>query len=249
MSPQDSNGPGEEAGLPPASGTSAKTILVIDVGGTHVKLFASDQRTRLKFDSGPDMTPDLMMTQVRALTAGWHYDVVTIGLPTPVKHGSAASEPHNLAPGWVGFDFEKAFGRPVRILNDAAMQALGDYRGGSMLFLGLGTGLGAALIVDDVLMPLELAHLPYRKGRTYEDYIGLRGLARLHRKRWRRHVDNIVALFSTALQVDDVVLGGGNARLLKVPPPGARLADNSNAFLGGIRVWNGCGGEATPTRR
>lgn len=220
-----------------ASGGSSRNILVIDVGGTHVKLLATGQETRREFDSGPNMTPDEMVTQVKALTSDWNYDVVTIGFPAPVRDGKPAAEPYNLGSGWVDFDFEKAFGHPTRILNDATMQALGDYRGGRMLFLGLGTGFGSALIVDDVLVPLELAHLPYRNGRTYEDYVGLHGLERMGKKKWRKHVDKVTALFKAALEVDDVVLGGGNAKQLKTPPPGVRLADNDNAFLGGFKYW------------
>ncbi|MEO7102257.1 MAG: ROK family protein [Gemmatimonadaceae bacterium] len=217
---------------------NSKNILVIDVGGTHVKLLATGQQTKREFDSGPDMTPDVMMAQVKSLTSDWQYDVVTIGFPAPVRDGKPAIEPHNLGSGWVGFDFEKAVGRPVRVLNDAAMQALGDYHGGRMLFLGFGTGLGSALIVDNVLAPLELGHLPYRKGHTYEDYVGLRGLERMGKKKWRRHVEKVTALFRAAFEVDDIVLGGGNAKQLKAPAPGTRLADNNNAFLGGFQYWD-----------
>jgi len=214
-------------------------ILVIDIGGTHVKVLATGHRQRVEFPSGPKMTPAKMVAAVRTATAGWQYDAVSIGYPGPVVHGHPLCEPHNLGPGWVGFDFKKAFGgRPVKIINDAAMQALASYKGRRMLFLGLGTGLGAALIVDGVLEPLELAHLPYQKGRTYEDYLGLAGLKRLGKRKWRRHVNEVVKLFKAALEADYVVLGGGNARLLKKLPPGSCLGNNANAFRGGYRLWS-----------
>ena len=212
-------------------------ILAIDIGGTHVKVLATGRRKHLQIDSGPTMTPKRMASAVRAATAGWKYEAVSIGYPGPVVHGHPVAEPHNLGRGWVGFDFRKAFGLPVKIINDAAMQALGSYRGGRMLFLGLGTGLGSALIVDGVLEPMELAHLPYKNGRTYEDYVGLAGLKRFGGKKWRRHVADVVAQLKKALQADYVVLGGGNAKLLKRLPPGSRLGDNANAFLGGFRLW------------
>ncbi|MGH7977514.1 MAG: ROK family protein [Limisphaerales bacterium] len=213
-------------------------ILVIDVGGTHVKVRASGQKNKAQIPSGPEMTAKEMVAAVRKITANWKYDAVTIGYPGPVLHGHIVSEPHNLGHGWVKFDFKKTFGRPVKIINDAAMQALGSYRGKRMLFLGLGTGLGSAMIVDGVLEPMELAHLPYKKGRTYEDYIGLAGLQRLGKKKWRRHVNNIAEQLKTALEADYVVLGGGNARLLKKLPPGGELGDNDNAFRGGLRLWS-----------
>ena len=178
-----------------------------------------------------------MVTLVRRATAKWKYAAVSIGYPGPVLHGKPVSDPHNLAPGWVGFDFRKAFGRPVKLMNDAALQAIGSYKRGRMLFLGLGTGLGSALIVDGVIEPMELAHLPYKKRGTYEDYIGLRGLERLGKKKWRRYVADVVNRLKTALEADDVVLGGGNARLLKALPAGARLGSNANAFRGGFRIW------------
>jgi polyphosphate glucokinase len=212
-------------------------ILVIDVGGTHVKLLATGQRTPVKIPSGPDLTPRKMAAAVRKATAGWTYTKVSIGYPGPVLNGKPVSEPHNLARGWVGFDFRKAFGRPVQLVNDAAMQAIGSYEGGRMLFLGLGTGLGSALIADGVLEPMELAHLPYKKGRTYEDYIGLHGLKRLGKKKWRRHVADVVTRLQAALGADCVVIGGGNAKLLKKLPEGARLGSNDNAFRGGFRLW------------
>ncbi len=213
------------------------SILVTDVGGTHVKVIATGRKLPVEIPSGPKMTARIMVAEVKKATAGWNYDAVSIGFPGPVVHGHPVSEPHNLAPGWVGFDFRKAFGRPVRIVNDAAMQALGSYRGGRMLFLGLGTGLGSAVIVDGVLEPMELAHLPYKKGRTYEDYVGLAGLKRLGKRKWRRHVADVVKQLKAALQADYVVLGGGNAKLLAKLPPGARLGTNSNAFRGGYRLW------------
>ena len=212
-------------------------ILVIDVGGTHVKVLATGHNKRVEIPSGPEMTAKQMAAAVRTATAGWKYNAVSIGYPGPVVHGRPISEPHNLGPGWVGFDFRKAFGHPVKIVNDAAMQALGSYEGGRMLFLGLGTGLGSALIVDYVLEPMELAHLPYKKGRTYEDYVGQAGLLRGGKKKWRRHVTEVVQELKNAVQADYVVLGGGNARLLKKLPPGTRLGDNANAFEGGYRLW------------
>lgn len=212
-------------------------ILVVDVGGTHVKLYATGHRLPRRIPSGPTMTPRRMVTEVRRTTADWRYDAVSIGYPGPVLHGRPVVEPHNLGRGWVGYDFRKAFGRPVRIINDAAMLALGSYRRGRMLFLGLGTGLGSAMIVDGVLEPMELAHLPYKKGRTFEDYLGLRGLERLGRRRWQRHVFDVVARFKAALEPTDIVLGGGNARKLKALPPGARLVGNANARIGGLRLW------------
>lgn len=214
-------------------------ILVIDVGGTHVKVLATGRRQRVEFPSGPTMTPAKMVATVRGATAGWQYDTISIGYPGPVIHGRILAEPYHLARGWVGFDFKRAFGqRPVKIVNDAAMQALASYQGKRMLFLGLGTGLGSALIFDGVLEPMELAHLPYRKGRTYEDYLGLAGLQRLGKRKWRRHVKGIVKLLRTALEVDYVVLGGGNAKLLKHLPPASRRGDNAYAFQGGYRLWS-----------
>ncbi|MGE5243414.1 MAG: ROK family protein [Betaproteobacteria bacterium] len=212
-------------------------VLVVDVGGTHVKVLATGRRTPIKISSGPDLTAAKMVRAVRKAAAGWSYDVVSIGYPGPVLHGKPVSEPHNLGGGWVGFDFRRAFGRPVRVINDAAMQALGSYEGGRMLFLGLGTGLGSALIVDGVLEPLELAHLPYKKGRTYEEYVGKAGLERLGKKKWRCHVADVVARLKAALQADEVVLGGGNVKLLHALPAGARRGSNRNAFLGGYRLW------------
>jgi predicted NBD/HSP70 family sugar kinase len=213
-------------------------ILVIDAGGTHVKLLATGRKQRVEFPSGPKMTPVKMVAAVRTATVGWKYDAISIGYPGPVVHGRPLSEPYHLGSGWVGFDFRRAFGCPIKIVNDAAMQALGSYQGGRMLFLGLGTGLGSALIVDNVLEPMELGHLPYKKGRTYEDYLGLDGLKQQGKKKWRHQVNEVVRQLKNALQPEYVVLGGGNARLLKKLPPVTRLGDNSNAFLGGYRLWN-----------
>ncbi len=212
-------------------------ILVIDVGGTRVKLLATGQTEPRKLPSGPDLTPQEMVEAVKGATGDWEYDHISIGYPGFVIRGRPVCEPANLGEGWVGFDFEKAFGKPVKILNDAAMQALGSYNGGKMLFLGLGTGLGSALILDGHMEPMELAHLPYRKGRTFEDYLGLRGLHRMGKKKWTEHVEAVVERLRSILAVDDVVLGGGNAKLLKEMPPGARGGDNANAFIGGYRMW------------
>lgn len=213
-------------------------ILVIDLGGTHVKVLATGHTKRVEIPSGLKMTPSKMVAAVKSAAAEWKYDAVSMGYPGPVVHGRPLSEPHNLGPGWVGFDFKRAFGRrPVKIINDAAMQALGSYREKRMLFLGLGTGLGSALVVDGVLEPMELAHLPYRKGRTYEDYVGLAGLKRLGKRKWRRQVNEVVQQLRSAVQADYVVLGGGNAKLLKKLPAGTCLGDNANAFRGGYRLW------------
>jgi len=217
--------------------TKRLKVLVIDVGGTHVKVLATGHKTPVEIPSGPKMTPPKMVAAVRAATADWQYSAASIGYPGPVLHGKPLRDPFNLGPGWVGFNFEKALGCPVRILNDAAMQALGHYEGGRMLFLGLGTGLGSAMIVDGVLEPMELAHLPYKRGRTYEDYVGLRGFKRLGKKKWRQHVFEVVKLLKSALEADYVVLGGGNVKQLKKLPPGARLGDNTYAFRGGYRLW------------
>ncbi|MGH7466489.1 MAG: 6-phosphogluconolactonase [Longimicrobiales bacterium] len=211
---------------------------MIDIGGTHVKVLATAHRTPREVRSGPAMTPEVMVAAVKRLTGDWTYDVVSIGYPGVVAHDRPVAEPHNLGSGWVGFDFGEAFGRPARVINDAALQALGSYRHGRMLYLGLGTGLGSTLVIDGVLAPMELAHLPYRKGRTFEDYVGIRGLERLGEKRWRRHVARVIALLKTALQADDIVVGGGNAKRLKELPPGARCVDNGTAFIGGFRMWD-----------
>jgi polyphosphate glucokinase len=214
-------------------------ILAIDVGGTHIKVLATGRRKAVEIPSGPKMTARDMVKKVRQETTGWRYSVVSIGYPGPVLHGKPVSEPVNLGGGWVGFDFAKAFGHPIRLINDAAMQALGSYKGGRMLFLGLGTGLGSALIVDGKLEPMELAHLPYKKGQTYEDRVGKAALERFGKKKWRREVADVVTRLQTALEVDDVVIGGGNAKLLSTVPKGVRLGSNANAFLGGYRLWRG----------
>jgi polyphosphate glucokinase len=211
-------------------------ILVVDVGGTNVKILATGHEEPRKCPSGPTMTSEQMVVTVKELAGDWPYDVVSIGYPGFVVRGRPIVEPHNLAPGWVGFDFQTAFGCPVKIINDAAMQALGSYKGGKMLFLGLGTGLGAAMVVDGIVEPMELAHLRFRKG-SFEDYVGIRGLERQGKKKWRQRVADVVAQLAAALEPDDVVLGGGNVKKLKELPPGCRAGDNANAFLGGFRLW------------
>jgi polyphosphate glucokinase len=211
-------------------------VLVIDVGGTHVKVLATGQNEKRKFVSGEKLTPKQMVWKVGSLVADWKYDVITIGYPGPVIRNRPISDPWNLGKGWLGFNFEAAFKRPVKIINDAAMQALGSYEGGKMLFLGLGTGLGSAMIVDGVPEPMELAHLPYRKA-TFEDYVGLRGLEKHGKRKWRRYVADVVERLAAALEPDDIVLGGGNMEKLKMLPPGCRPGDNANAFLGGFRLW------------
>ena len=212
-------------------------ILVIDVGGTNIKVLATGHKTPIKIPSGPDLTPSLMVRRVRQAVKDWEYDAVSIGYPGAVLEGKPVSEPKNLGSGWVRFNFKKAFDCPVKMINDAAMQALGSYKKGRMLFLGLGTGLGSALILDGVLEPMELAHLPYKKGRTYEDCVGKAGMKRSGKKKWRRQVLDVIDRFRAALAVDDVVLGGGNAKLLKELPPGAQLGNNAQAFVGGFRLW------------
>ncbi|WP_447987038.1 ROK family protein [Nitrospira sp. Nam74] len=213
-------------------------VLVVDIGGTRVKILVSGQQKIRTFRSGPELTAQQMVSGVLKATKGLRYKVVSIGYPGPVSSGAVLAEPKNLGPGWVGFDFKKAFGCPVTLINDAAMQALGGYTGGRMLFLGLGTGLGSALIADHVIMPMELAHLPYKKGGTFEDYVGRRGLERLGQKKWRRTVEDVVTRLKAALVADDVLLGGGNAKKLKRLPDGVRLGGNAHAFIGGQRLWN-----------
>jgi predicted NBD/HSP70 family sugar kinase len=213
-------------------------ILVIDVGGTHVKVSATSQKDEVEIASGPDMTAEKMVSAVKKSIAVWEYDAITIGYPGVVVHGRIVSEPHNLGGGWVGYNFEKAFHCKVKIINDAAMQALGSYEGKRMLFLGLGTGLGSAMIVDGKIEPMELAHLPFKNERTNEDYIGQAGLKRLGETKWQSCVNDVVEKLKAALEVDYVVLGGGNSRLLKELPAGARLGDNTNAFRGGFRLWD-----------
>jgi len=211
-------------------------VLVIDVGGTNVKLLLSGEETPRKFASGPELTPEEMVKQVKELTKDWKFDAISIGYPGPVMRNRPIVEPYNLGKGWVGFHFERAFGCPVRILNDAAMQALGSYKKGRMLFLGLGTGLGTALVVDGIVEPMELGHLPYKKG-TFEDYVGRRSLEKRGKKKWRKHVTNIVEKLSAAVEPDEIVLGGGNVKKLKELPPLCRAGNNLNAFLGGFRLW------------
>jgi len=213
-------------------------VLVIDIGGTHVKVRATGERIHRQFESGRTLTPKQMVAKVRQLVLDWRYDVISIGYPGPVVHNRPMSEPWNLGKGWMGFNFAKAFKRPVRAINDAAMQALGSYRRGKMLFLGLGTGLGSALIVDGLIEPMELAHLPYKK-KTFEDYVGIRGLEKFGKKKWRRFVVDTVERLRKALEPDEVVLGGGNVHKLKKLPPGCRAGDNADAFTGGFRLWGG----------
>lgn len=211
-------------------------VLVVDVGGTSVKILATGQDEHRSFPSGPRLTPRQMVTGVKKLARDWSYDAVSVGYPGPVLHGRPIREPYNLGRGWVGFDFAAAFGYPAKVINDAALQALGSYRGGKMLFLGLGTGLGSTMIVDGMVEPMELGHLPYKKG-TYEDYVGHAGLKRHGKKKWRRHVAEVVALFVAALEPDDVVIGGGNVKKLAALPRLSRAGDNTNAFRGGFRLW------------
>jgi len=213
-------------------------ILVIDVGGTRVKILASGEKDKREIDSGPTLTARQMVSSVKKLADGWEYDVVSIGYPGPVVHDRPIAEPHNLSKGWMGFNFAEAFKLPTKVINDAAMQALGSYRGGKMLFLGLGTGLGSTMIVDGIVQPMELGHLPYKK-RTYEDYVGARALEEFGKNAWRKHVEDVVECLVAALQPDDVGLGGGNAKKLKELPPLCRLGDNANAFKGGFRLWEG----------
>jgi polyphosphate glucokinase len=224
-------------------------ILVIDVGGTHVKILASGEKVKREIDSGPTMTARQMVSSVKKLADGWEYDLISIGYPGPVVHDRPMAEPHNLGKGWTGFDFAAAFKLPTKVINDAAMQALGSYQSGKMLFLGLGTGLGSAMIVDGIVQPMELGHLPYKKG-IYEDYVGAHALEELGKKAWRKHVEDVVEYLVAALQPEDVVLGGGNAKLLKKLPPLCRLGDNANAFKGGFQLWDGPPkGEITRSRK
>jgi polyphosphate glucokinase len=222
-------------------------VLAIDVGGTNIKVLAAGEDEPRRFPSGPKMTPQQMVSGVKEITKDSKYDAVSIGYPGRVVRGRLVTEPHNLARGWVGFNFEAAFARPVRLINDAAMQALGSYKKGTLLFLGLGTGLGSALVVDGIVVPMELGHLSYKKG-TFEDYVGLRGLKRLGKKKWGHHVAFGVARLIDALHPDDVVIGGGNAKKLKKLPQGCRKGDNSNAFLGGFRLWDEPANGRRPTR-
>jgi len=213
-------------------------VLAIDIGGTSVKILASGQTESRRFPSGPTMTPAEMASRVKEIADGWKYDVVSIGYPGLIHRGHVVSEPHNLGPNWVGFDFEAAFGCPVKLINDAAMQALGSYKEGIMLFFGLGTGLGSALVAEGTVVPMELAHLSYGE-ETYEDYLGNRGLQRFGREKWEKYVHFGVARLIAVLHPDDVVIGGGNVKKLKELPPGCRAGDNANAFIGGFRLWGG----------
>jgi polyphosphate glucokinase len=211
-------------------------VLVVDVGGTHVKIVATGEKQSREFPSGPALTAKQMVAGVKKLAKDWKYDAVSIGYPGPVLRNRPLAEPYNLGTGWLGFDFGAAFKCPVKVVNDAAMQALGSYKRGKMLFLGLGTGLGSAMIVDGIVEPMELGHLPYKK-RTFEDYVGVRGYERLGKKKWRKEVANVVSSLVAALEPEDVVLGGGNVKKLKELPPGCRAGNNANAFLGGFRLW------------
>jgi polyphosphate glucokinase len=228
--------PGAEGECYGIKGHTMKNVLVVDVGGTHVKILATGKKEKREFPSGPSLTAPQMVSRVRKLAQDWKYQVVSIGYPGPVLHNRPVAEPRNLASGWMGFNFEEAFRRPTKTINDAAMQALGSYRNGKMLFLGLGTGLGSTLIADGILEPMELGHLPYKKG-TYEDYVGDRGLRQFGKRRWRQHVADVVARLIAALEPTDVVIGGGNISKLKGLPPGCRAGDNANAFIGGFRMW------------
>jgi polyphosphate glucokinase len=223
-------------------------VLVVDVGGSNIKILATGQEEPRKFPSGPTLTPKQMVSGVKKLARGWPYDVVSVGYPGLVLQNRPIAEPQNLGRGWVGFNFERAFGCRVKVINDAAMQALGSYRGGKMLFLGLGTGLGSAMIVDGILEPMELAHLPYKQA-TYEDYVGRRALDQQGKKKWSRHVNDVVARLVAALEPDDIVLGGGNAKKLKTLPDGCRLGQNANAFTGGFRLWENAGSRRRPMSR
>ncbi len=214
----------------------APTVLAVDVGGSHVKAVLNGVDERRRFVSGHNMTAEEMVEGVLKETDDWEYVGVSVGVPGPVIDGKVVREPVNLGPGWVGFEFEKAFGKPTKVVNDAAMQALGSYEGGRMLFLGLGTGLGTTLIIDGVVAPMELGHLPYRKA-TFEDYVGEAGLERDGHKRWQKHVVETIEYLSAAVLPDYVVLGGGNARELDELPRNCRLGHNEDAFLGGFRLW------------
>jgi polyphosphate glucokinase len=226
-------------------GTTSMKVLVIDIGGNHVKMLASGQKQPVRFPSGRGLTPEKMVAGVKKLAAKWQYDVISIGVPGPFLLGQLILDPAHLGPGWVGFDFRAAFGVPVKLMNDAAMQALGSHRGGKMLFLGLGTGLGTAVVVDGVAESSEIAHYPYRKG-TLEDYVGLHGMKRLGKKKWQKEVDQIVTQFVRKTHADDVVVGGGQVKKLKKLPQGCREGSNANAFIGGFRLWEEASAEKKP---
>ena len=223
-----------------------KSVLAIDIGGTHVKVRIPGEPEKREFDSGPTLTPQQMVEGVRKLTHGWRIDAISIGLPAPIRNNRPLKDPVNLGPGWTAFDYDADFGVPVKLINDAAMQAVGSYKAGRMLFLGLGTGLGSCLIIDHRVVPTELAHMPYRKGRTFEDYVGLRGLKRLGKKRWRKHVASVCEVLFNALLPDEIVIGGGNVKNLKELPPHCRAGDNANAFEGGFRLWQKEWADAVP---
>jgi polyphosphate glucokinase len=214
-----------------------RAILSVDVGGSHVKVMTSTKKLKREFVSGPDLSAKAMVKQVAKLTEDWSYDVVSVGYPGPVVRDRPTTQPYNLGSGWKGFDFARAFGRPTKVVNDALMQALGSYEGGKMLFLGLGTGLGSAMIVDGSLVPMELGHLPYRKDKVFEDFVGAAGLKRLGKKKWAVHVHDVVERLVAALEPEYVVLGGGNVDKLGALPKKSRLGKNGNAFLGGFRLW------------
>ena len=236
-----SSGHGAEGSDSPSRPSEAvmanPVVLVVDVGGSHVKALTSRATVRRRFVSGPSLTAAEMVAGTLAAVEGWKWDVVTVGIPTPVRAGKVIAEPLNLGDGWVGFDYESAFGKPTKVVNDAVMQAVGSYQGGRMLFLGLGTGLGSALIADGVIEPLELGHLPFRK-KTFEDYVGERGLKKLGKRKWKKAVFEAVERLSAAMEPDEVVLGGGGVDDLDELPDGCRRGENENAFLGGFRVWD-----------
>jgi len=234
-------------GRGPSAGKAA--ILVIDIGGTHIKVAATGHPQAVRIPTGKTFTAARLTRAVKSAAKDWKYDVISIGYPGVVAHERPVHEPHNMAKGWVGYDFSKAFGRPIKMLNDAAMQAAGDYEGGRMLFLGLGTGLGSAMIVEGLIEPMELGHLPYRHGKSYEDYIGVRGLKKLGRAKWEKHVHKVVAALRAALEPDSVVLGGGNVLNLRKLPPDTRLGDNSKAILGGFRMWQAAFGQRIEKNR
>jgi polyphosphate glucokinase len=229
--------------------TSRRTVLSIDIGGTHVKVMTDKDRTRREFESGPELSAKAMVKKVQDLTKDWSYDVISVGYPGPVVHNRPLREPYNLGRGWAGFDFEEAFGRPTKVVNDALMQAIGSYQGGRMLFLGLGTGLGSAMIVDGISEPMELGHLPYRNGKTFEDDVGAAGLKRHGKRKWRKVVDDVIARLFAALEPDYVVLGGGNAEKVDNPPKKVRFGHNANAFEGGFRLWGKGVGKTSRLRR
>jgi polyphosphate glucokinase len=220
----------------PAS-DAEKIVLAIDIGGSHVKILSSAGGVERRADSGPGLTPQQMTDAVKKLAEGLSYDVISMGYPGPVTHNRPLTDPANLGKGWAGYDFAAQFGKPVKVVNDALMQAIGSYEGGRMLFIGLGTGLGAAMIVDNVAQPMELAHLPYKKGKSFEDYVGERGLDKRGKKRWRKYVFDVVDRLRAAMQPDYVVIGGGNVDKLDELPPDSRRGDNTRAFEGGFRLW------------